>query len=145
LGAGPEVSPGKIEGACAKGSLRLTSSKKSRRPSKPWAGSLVGEKPLSVREVIGLEREPERDQLDDHNRVERRPRRHVGLGQLERGVLGGERVRRDPSVDAVRVRVENGATLRRDRGLRAQGSTAKLEKAGTIVERMARRTEFEPL
>ena len=32
-----EVSPGKIEGACANGSMRFTSSKNSFRPSKPNA------------------------------------------------------------------------------------------------------------
>jgi hypothetical protein len=36
--AGSEVSPGKIDGACANGSLRITSSKNNFRPSKPsWA------------------------------------------------------------------------------------------------------------
>jgi hypothetical protein len=38
---GWEVSPGKIEGAWANGSLRMTSSKKSFRPSKPSAAPAV--------------------------------------------------------------------------------------------------------
>ena len=36
-----EVSPGRIEGACANGSLRITSSKNSFRPSKPAAAPAV--------------------------------------------------------------------------------------------------------
>ncbi len=39
--AGCEVSPGRIEGACANGSLRTTSSKNSLRPSKPRAAPAV--------------------------------------------------------------------------------------------------------
>jgi hypothetical protein len=39
--AGCEVSPGKIEGACANGSLRITSSKNNFLPSKPSAAPAV--------------------------------------------------------------------------------------------------------
>ena len=39
--AEPEVSPGRIEGACANGSLRITSSKNSFRPSKPSCAPAV--------------------------------------------------------------------------------------------------------
>ena len=134
---------GKIEGAWANGSMRFTSSKNSFRPSKPSRGAccLVGDQPLRVRDVVGVEREAERQDLRDRQRVEHRPRLDVGLGQLERGVLGRERVRREPGVHAVRVRLERRAALRRDRRLRAQRCAAKAERPQLGVARECARAE----
>jgi hypothetical protein len=105
------------------------------------ARCLVGDQPLRVRDVVGLEREAERQQLRDRQRVERRPRGHVGLRQLERGVLGGERVRREPGVHAVRVGLEGRAALSRDRGHRAHSRPAHAERPQLNVARERARAE----
>ena len=105
------------------------------------AGGLVGDQPLRVRDVVGLEREAERQQLRDRQRVERRPRGHVGLRQLERGVLGGERVRREPGVHAVRVGLEGRAALGRNRRHRAHRGAANSERPQLDVARERARAE----
>jgi hypothetical protein len=71
---------------------------------------------------------PKARQLDDRHRVERGPRRHVCLRQLERGIFRREGVRREPGIHAVRVRLQDRTALRRDRGQRAHGCATQSER-----------------
>jgi hypothetical protein len=76
---------------------------------------------------VDVEREARRDALPDHERVGRRPR--ARLRQLERGVLGRERMRREPVVHALGVGLEVRELGRRERRHRALGRAAQAHRA----------------